>query len=141
MFDETEAGFFDGREFGAFVERAAPPVEVALVLAIALLLLIDLVFVAQRGKLRLHLALEIGAALLTLVAAGRAWFRRARLVARPRKIEPQPARTSDVNAPIDSSLWVAIQVAILEESLPPPRLPPPRITQIRMPPPPPAPPA
>jgi hypothetical protein len=115
MIDETEASSFDSRDLAHNGERPDPPAEVALVLAAALLLLIDLVFGAQRGNLRLHLALEVGAALFTLLAAGHAWLRRARRVARPRKSAPQPASAGNAYGPIDTRLWGAIEAALLEE--------------------------
>jgi hypothetical protein len=119
MFDETDPSFFDSTDPTHFGEPSGLPVEMVLVLGVALLLLIDLVFVAQRGKLRLHLALETGAAVLTLLAAARAWFRRARLVARTRKPEPVPASPGDINAPIDARLWGAIEAALIEEAMAP----------------------
>jgi hypothetical protein len=126
MFDEMDESFFASADL-----RSDPPVEVVLVLAVALLLLIDLVSGAHRGKLRLHLALEVGAALLTLVAAARAWLRRVRLALRTRRIEePSPASAGDVESHIDGRLWSAIEVALREESASPPlwvaprRLPP-----------------
>jgi hypothetical protein len=130
MFDEMDQSFFDSADLAHLGDRSDPPVEVGLVLAVALLLLIDLVSGAHRGKLRLHLALEVGAALLTLVAAARAWLRRVRLAVRTRRIEPSPASAGEVESHIDGRLWSAIEIALREESASPPlwvaprRLPP-----------------
>jgi hypothetical protein len=131
MFDEMDESFFDSADLAHLGDRSDPPVEVVLVLAVALLLLIDLVSGAHRGKLRLHLSLEVGAALLTLVAAARAWLRRVRLAMRTRRMEePSPATAGEVESHIDGRLWSAIEIAIREECASPPlwvaprRLPP-----------------
>jgi hypothetical protein len=130
MFDEVDERFFDSADLAHLGDRSGPPVEVGLVLAVALLLLIDLVSGAHRGKLRLHLTLEVGAALLTLVAAARAWLRRVRFAVRARRIEPSPVSAGEVETHIDGRLWSAIEIALREESASPPlwvaprRLPP-----------------
>lgn len=128
MLDETDESFLDSADLAQLVERSDPLVEVGLVLAGALLLGIDLLG-AHRGNLRLHLALELVAALLTLSAAVRAWLRRVNLVKQTRKNEPSPTSAGDVEAHIDGRLWSAIETALLEEAYPPlgvtpPRLPP-----------------
>lgn len=129
MFDEMGERLFDTADLAHWGDRSDPPVELGLVLAVALLLLVDLLG-AHRGKLRLHLVLEIAAALLTLVAAARAWLRRVRLAMQTRRSEPSPASAGELETHIDGRLWSAIDIALREESASPPlwvaprRLPP-----------------
>jgi hypothetical protein len=118
MSGETGAALFESGRLAHLGARLAPPREVALGLAVALLLGIDLGLDAQRGELRLHLVLEVGAALLTLLVAGRGWLRHARSAARERRNEPAPLSVSDVECYIDARLWSAIAAALREEAEP-----------------------
>jgi hypothetical protein len=99
--------------------RSGPLAKVASALTVALLLLIDLLVDVPRVSMRLHLALEVGATVVALIAAGHDWARCAWLAARSRWQVTPANRASPKRAYIDRELWRAIESAIRAESVRP----------------------
>jgi hypothetical protein len=105
LVDPNDASFNDPKRYA----------EVGSTLSVAFLLLLDILFDAQRGNLRLHLVLELGAASVAVVTAAYSWTRYARRAVRADgRARRRPPASGDA---IDSGLWSAIASAIRAEAV------------------------
>ncbi len=112
MLDETRAISADTEKRGGFGQRQRVWAGVSLELAVTLILLLDLLSGAQRGNLRLHVAIETGAAFVAFYAATWRWLRCVPVMPRsPARRRPAASSPPEVATHVDGSVWRATTVS------------------------------
>jgi hypothetical protein len=95
-----------------------PSLESVLSFALAVALSADLLLDVRPARSKVHLAMEVGALCMALVAGACLWLRCARGAARPRRAASPVPGPATPDGAIDSDLWKAIGAATRADAAP-----------------------
>jgi hypothetical protein len=115
MFEQRDATAVDSVHQGMPTEPTNSWVEACAALAVAVLLLLDLLTTRELANWKTHAVLEVGSAFVALGFFGRAWLRGQRVAAPP--VEPAYEVPRLLVGPphIDRRLWAEIRAALRAE--------------------------